>query len=134
MKKYPKCIMLIDDNEDDNFMHERAIKKYNNAITVIAKLSGREALDYLIDKSSHPEAHPELIFLDINMPEMNGWDFLELYNKLDAELQSTVVVVMLTSSDSPNDLEQGSNYATLSDYKLKPLTPEMLDEVINKHF
>ncbi|MEP5613463.1 MAG: response regulator [Cyclobacteriaceae bacterium] len=134
MSKKINCIMLIDDNEDDNFIHERAIKKNDSANIVIAMQSGREALDYLKGKESHPESHPDLIFLDINMPEMSGWDFLKLYNTLDAELQSKVVVVMLTTSDNPDDQTKSGEFDALSDYKTKPLTAQMLDEVIDAHF
>src|SRR5688572_14604805 len=80
MNKELKSIMLIDDNPDDNFIHERAIKKINSESVVITKLSGADALSYL---KSRETPCSDLIFLDINMPEMNGWEFLERYRKLD---------------------------------------------------
>ncbi|SRR5258706_3682115 len=128
------CIMLIDDNNDDNFYHERVIRKNNSANTVISIESGVEALEYLKNRKDHPDAHPDLIFLDINMPGMNGWEFIEEYKKLDDELRCKAVVVMLTTSDNPDDKDKAKNLGILGDFKTKPLTKEMLHEVIVKYF
>jgi CheY-like chemotaxis protein len=126
--------MLVDDNKDDNFFHERVIRKNNSANMIIAESSGKDAIEYLKEKKVHENAHPDLIFLDINMPGMNGWEFLEEYNKLDKELQSKIVVVMLTTSENPDDKAKAKALNILSDFKTKPLTQEMLDEIINKYF
>lgn len=126
--------MLIDDNPDDNFFHERVIRKNDSANIVIAKESGSAALDYLKNKSDHPDAHPDLIFLDLNMPEMNGWNFLDRYNQLDEAYQSKIVVIMLTTSDNPDDIQKGKSLTQLAGFKTKPLTPEMLNELIDQYF
>jgi len=125
--------MLIDDNSDDNFFHERVIKKSNAANTVIAKQTAMGALEYL-KSQNNSGPHPDLIFLDINMPGMNGWDFLEKYNMLDKKLQNRAIVVMLTTSDNPDDKRKAKAFNFASDFKTKPLTPGMLKEVINKFF
>jgi CheY-like chemotaxis protein len=134
MEKKLQCIMLIDDNPDDNFFHERVLKKSNLVNMVIAKRSGIDALDFLKFKNPHQELHPELIFLDINMPGMNGWEFLQEYRKLEKELQSQVIIIMLTTSDNPQDIESAKASEIVTDFKTKPLTKEMLMEIIDKHF
>lgn len=134
MSKKIHCILLVDDNPDDNFFHERVIMKNDFADFVIAKESGLEALDFLKQPKDSKIAHPNLIFLDINMPEMNGWEFLEEYDKLDEDQQSQVIMVMLTSSQHADDIAQASNKKTLADFKTKPLTKEMLDEIMDKYF
>ena len=126
--------MLIDDNKDDNFYHERIIRKTNSANTVIAKQSGTEALEYLKKRNLQESAHPDLIFLDINMPGMNGWEFLTEYHKLDKEFQSKVIIVMLTTSENPDDKAKAKTFDLLADFKTKPLTKEMLHEIIDKYF
>src|SRR5438445_13790262 len=103
MNKKLKCIMLVDDNPDDNFFHERVIKKDNAAEFVVAKQTGMDALEYLKSKKSNEDPHPDLIFLDINMPGMNGWEFLEEYNKLDEIFKSRAIIIMLTTSENPDD-------------------------------
>jgi CheY-like chemotaxis protein len=124
--------MLIDDNPDDNFYHERVIKRCNAAETVISKTSGKAALSHLKSKKENEQAHPELIFLDINMPGMNGWEFLQEYEKLDKHLQGHVIVVMLTTSENPDDRMKAMDI--LPDFKTKPLTIQILEEIINEHF
>ncbi|MCW3117772.1 MAG: response regulator [Chitinophagaceae bacterium] len=134
MKTKINCILLIDDNWDDNFYHERVIKKSDAANTVIKKQSGMDALEYLKSKKDHPDTHPDLIFLDINMPGMNGWEFLEEYNKLDKQFQSHSIVVMLTTSGNPDDKTKAKLFNGVSDFKTKPLTQKMLEEIIGKYF
>lgn len=126
--------MLVDDNEHDNFFHERAIKEFDLAIVVVAKKSGTEALEYLNSKHEREDQHPDLIFLDINMPGMNGWDFLEQYNLLDKEVQSHAIIIMLTTSANPADIERSKSWDFISDYIVKPLTKEMMEEIISKYF
>jgi len=134
MNRKLRCILLIDDNPDDNFFHERVIKKNNAAEIVVAKQTGVDALAYLKSEKDDEDLHPELIFLDINMPGMNGWEFLEEYNKLDEKSKSRAIVVMLTTSDNPDDKQKSAMMNIASDFRTKPLTGEMLEEIVNKYF
>jgi CheY-like chemotaxis protein len=133
MNRRLKCIMLIDDNPDDNFFHERVIKRNHAAEVVVAKQSGVEAINYLKSKKDN-DLHPSLIFLDINMPGMNGWEFLEEYNKLEEKYKSQAIVIMLTTSDNPDDKMKAKGMNIASDFKTKPLTKEILEEVFTKYF
>lgn len=126
--------MLVDDNHSDNFFHAREIKKQNPATIVISKNSGKEGLDYLKSTDAVENTLPELIFLDINMPGMNGWEFLDEYHKLDKDIQSKVIVVMLTTSDNPDDEAKAKNWDFISDFITKPLTKEILEDIIEKYF
>jgi CheY-like chemotaxis protein len=134
MNKNLRCIMLVDDNHDDNFFHEREIKKNNLTTTVIAKKTGLEALEYLKSKKDITHLQPDLIFLDINMPGMNGWEFLKEYNRLGKNLQSNVIIIMLTTSDNPDDEARSKTWNFVSDYITKPLTKEIMKDIIKKYF
>ncbi|TGK30875.1 response regulator [Leptospira gomenensis] len=128
------CILLIDDNQDDNFFHERVIRKGNYAEMVVSKQSAESALDYLKGRDLSRDPRPDLIFLDINMPGMNGWEFLEEYNHLPPEFQSRIIVVMLTTSDNLDDKEKAKRFGILSDFKTKPLTDAMLRDILEEYF
>ncbi len=122
--------MLVDDNRIDNFFHQRVIRKYDDTITVIIKETGQEALDYLTDDEQ--EHNPDIIFLDINMPGMNGWEFIEHYNDLDHKYHNSHIVVMLTTSGNPDDKTVAGDYSRIREFRTKPLTIQMLEEVIHK--
>lgn len=126
--------MLVDDNPDDNFFHHRVIEKATCTNFIIEKLYGNEALEHIKRRELHPELHPDLIFLDINMPGMNGWEFLEEYKKLPHELQSCTIVTMLTTSVNPEDEEIAKQLGSVSHFESKPLSTEILRRVLKKYF
>jgi CheY-like chemotaxis protein len=134
MIKKVNCIMLVDDNSADNYYHERVITKNNAANYVVIKESGLEALEYLESTRAPENPLPDLIFLDINMPGMNGWEFLEEFKKLDKALQSKLIVIMLTTSVNPEDEALAKTYDILADFKTKPLTKEMLEDILTKYY
>lgn len=122
--------MLIDDNNDDNFFHKRVILKSEAADVVLIKESAEEALEYLkTNQHNDPKTHPNLIFLDINMPRMNGWEFIEEYKKLDKEFQRKIAIIILSTSDNPDD-KVAKIKDIVVDFRTKPLTKEMLDEIL----
>jgi CheY-like chemotaxis protein len=130
MKKELKCIMLVDDDIHDNFFNIRAINKAKPSVTIIEKNSGPDALEYL--KSDKPR--PDLIFLDINMPIMDGWAFLGECSRLDEELLKGVMIMMLTSSKNPTDELRANAWALVSGFVNKPLTKEIMEDIISKLF
>lgn len=123
--------MLIDDNPADNLYHRIIIGDMNITERIEVAIDGVEALQFLRKKNQTP---PELIFLDINMPKMNGWEFLEVYKNLSKEQQSRIVIVMLTTSQNPADEEKAKLYDDVACYKTKPLTEEMINEILEKYF
>lgn len=116
--------MVVDDNEADQFIAEIAIKKYNPAITIIRAYDGLEALQLL----DNPEQVPNIIFLDINMPRMNGHEFLAEYDK--RKPSNTVIIGMLTSSYQEKDKQKALQYENVKSYLLKPLESEDIEKVV----
>jgi CheY-like chemotaxis protein len=127
-------IMLIDDNSDDNFFHIREIKKLLPDINLITKLSAVEALDYLKNASEKNSKLPEMIFLDINMPGMNGWEFLKECEDLDKDVLNIVKIIMLSTYDYLPDLEKAKSTPQVTDFIAKPLKKERLEELLVKYF
>ncbi len=128
MSKLSK-ILLIDDDEPTNFLNGLVIERSKLAEEVVSVNSGREALDYLISNDSPPD----LILLDINMPLMDGWDFIEEFVKLNYNPEITKII-MLTSSISYEDRSKADNNPNVTDFKSKPLNKDILQEIIDKYF
>jgi len=138
MKTKLNCILLIDDDEPTNFLSSIIIEEANCTEHIQIAQSGQAALDYLTkcvaneNGCSYP--CPDLIFLDINMPAMNGWEFLEQYSKLENKHKGNVIMVMLTTSLNPDDKSKADEIPDVSGFENKPLTAEKLDAILKKHF
>jgi CheY-like chemotaxis protein len=134
MKKV-NCILLIDDNPADNHFHKIIIEEADVCNHIKVSLNGTEALDYIRKSGTSDEfPKPNIIFLDINMPRMNGFEFLEEYKKLDEKLKSEVVIVMLTTSLNPDDAKKAKENTVVKEFQNKPLTVESLNAVVEKYF
>ncbi|MEP2981211.1 MAG: response regulator [Lentilitoribacter sp.] len=121
-------VMVVDDSEADHFICNHTLKKYNPDINIIAAYDGQEALEIL----AAADVHPQVIFLDINMPRMNGHEFLEKYSEIYGE-KNCSVVVMLTSSDQENDKQQSMAYNAVVDYFTKPLSIKAIDTLCDEN-
>ncbi len=127
-------VLLVDDYEADNFMHEMLFEEMGCVKEVAIALNGKEALDYLTTPVDGVLPKPDLICLDINMPVMNGWEFLDAYKDLPEELRGGVVLMMLTTSLNPDDQQQAGYSPVIDDFVSKPLTREILQGLLEKHF
>jgi CheY-like chemotaxis protein len=130
IKRRLKSVMLIDDDRNDNFYHEREILKAHPDISVITKTSGMDALEYLKSDTGKPD----LIFLDINMPIWDGWAFLLEYSRLDKELLNGTMIMVLTSSRNPTDELRAKAWEFVSGFIIKPLTKDIMEDIIKKYF
>ena len=129
-----ECIMLIDDHFPTNYYHKIIIEKTDCCKKIIEKTNVIEALDYLKTAFSEENPKPDMIFLDINMPGLTGWDFLEAYKSLTKEQQVKIIIIMLSTSADPNDLSRADNDPNVTEYRSKPLTVEVLEEIIRNHW
>ena len=129
MKTY-NSILLIDDSDSDNFLHTRIIKKAGITDKIIVKNNGATALEYLKAQILIDSPDPELIFLDINMPGMNGWEFLHEYEKLDEKSKAGIIICMLTTSYAKHDMEKAKSNTCINSFISKPLTKEKLLTVL----
>jgi len=139
MKKKLNCVLLVDDDEHDNFFHKIVLEKAGITNNIEIAMNGRKALDFLTTKgeyrqseSSYPK--PELIFLDINMPVMDGWKFLEEYQNLEDVKKGNTIIIMLTTSLNPADKINAEKFIEGSCFQFKPLTAGMINEIMQLHF
>ena len=123
-------VFLIDDSEAFNYMHLKTMERAHFAQQVKTFESGTSALALLRQLSiSNPGEFPDMIFLDINMPGMNGWDFLDSIENFSISVLRNCKVFLLTSSIDQNDIDHAKTYEMVSDFISKPLTVERLQSI-----
>lgn len=129
MKKSNKRIVLIDDDSTTNFLNKMIIEKSELVDEVVVFDEPEKALVYFKEVEVNQAA---LILLDINMPVMNGWEFLEKYSQIQNENVSDHII-MLTSSIDPEDKQRAEEFENVSDYRSKPLSVDMLKKLIDSY-
>ena len=139
MKKKLTCILFIDDDEPTNFLNKMIAEESGFANHVQVAFGGEEALHYLTNSGpftngSENFPRPELIFLDINMPGMDGWEFLDRYKKLPTPQKGNIVMVMLTTSLNPDDEKAASKCSEIAGFEHKPLEKNMLEKIVRTCF
>jgi CheY-like chemotaxis protein len=122
-------VMLVDDNDTDNFISKRIIEITKFARSVEVKSSGKNALEYLRENQNLIEKLPNVIFLDINMPIVDGFVFLYEFEKFNELVKSKCKVIILSSSDNKRDIDKIVNNNHVIKFITKPLTEIALDEI-----
>jgi CheY-like chemotaxis protein len=122
-------VLLVDDNEIDNFINERIIVSSGFSANVVVKFSADAALDYLREVSASTEQVPDVIFLDLNMPVKDGFGFLNDYAQLSDVVKSKAKVIVLSSSISPDDINRASVNPHVYKYLNKPLSEKYLEAI-----
>lgn len=127
------AVMLIDDNEIDNLINQKMIEAANIADHIYTHTGARSAIEFLrnleqLEKESK-QVLPDIIFLDIDMPLMDGFQFLDEFDKLSEVTKNKCKVVMLTSSINPQDVNKSKKYSYVKKYINKPLSQENLENL-----
>ena len=120
-----KKVLLVEDSGDDQLLGKRAFSRFDKDIEVVCAFDGVEAVELL----SQGDFTPDLILLDINMPRMDGLEFLDRYCG-GGTPEMPPIVVMLTSSEQESDKSKSLTYETVKDYMVKPIRKESIDGFI----
>ncbi len=132
MEKQYHCVMLVDDDEISNFISEKIIRNLNIANSIKVVSNGKLALHYVKESCEHADLQilcPDFILLDINMPVMDGFQFLDEFSKLSIPGYDKIKIIILTSSNNPKDVASAEKYK-IDGYINKPLTKEKLENAV----
>lgn len=125
--------MLVDDDETTNMVNQMLLEDLDITRELLVARNGKEALELIKQHYQANGCYPDLILLDINMPVMNGFEFLSAFEQLEINDKSSIVIVMLTTSMNPADVTRAQS-APIKGFLNKPLTEHGLREVLEKHF
>ena len=131
-------ILIVDDSEADRYYIERVVEESNSTCKIFNAEDGERALDFLFDFDARKEQYeddfpPTVIFLDINMPRMDGFEFLDAFSKLKEQdsRYNSIVIMMYTSSDNKEDMEKAKQYSCVRDYIIKPISESDIERIKN---
>ena len=126
----PVSVLLVDDDEINNFISIKLIKKALLNTEIMACLNGKFAIDQLYEvQKRDPDKLPDYILLDINMPIMNGWEFLDEYKRLNIDAQGKTKIYIISSSVFSNDINKAKSYPLIKDFISKPLNIDKIIEL-----
>ena len=126
----PPTICLIDDDRIYQFTAKRIIELVNPHQKVLVFSNGKEAIDFFTQTELSQDELPDLIFLDINMPVMNGWEFLEAYHELKGNLQKEINIYMVSSSLDEDDKIRSQKFNEVKDFIVKPINRERMVDIL----
>lgn len=128
-KKQP-LIALVDDDKVFQFTSSRMIQAESLTDRIQQFFNGSEAINHLISNSNNTNELPDIIFLDINMPVSDGWMFLDALKELYPKLNKQINIYMVSSSIAPDDIKRAKSNPLVTDYLVKPLSPETFQEIL----
>jgi CheY-like chemotaxis protein len=128
-----KNVLLVDDDHIFNFLNEKIIARIGFANEIHTASNGQEAINIISRLSQNSSTVPEIIFLDLNMPVMDGFEFIETFNTMDLPEQERMVIIVVSSSADPRDIERVQSMG-VKYYISKPVTEESIRLVLSKEF
>jgi CheY-like chemotaxis protein len=123
-------LFLIDDDEIYLYTVKKLVERHNLANQVHEFKNGFDAIEFLNKMSMNAQVLPDTILLDINMPVMNGWRFLEVFSLLKPKLDKHINIYMITSSINQSDIDKAKSISDISDFLVKPIGTEQLVNIL----
>jgi CheY-like chemotaxis protein len=131
MKPIP-IASIVDDDRIFVFGLSKLMEMNSFSDELLVFLNGQEALDYILPLADTPERIPDVILLDINMPVLDGWQFMDEFVRLKPRINKQITIYMVSSSVSELDINKAKSYAEISDYVVKPMRSEDLIKMQEK--
>lgn len=126
----PINVFIIDDDKLFVFLTKKTISMTNIETHISEFNDGQDAIDHLKEIAGSPELLPDVILLDLSMPIMDGWEFLQEYSAIEPRIEKKIKLYIFSSSISPHDIERAKNISVVTDFIIKPLFKEKFIEMI----
>jgi CheY-like chemotaxis protein len=123
-------VCLIDDDDIYQFLLKKELRHTNLVERINLFSDGRKAMEYFKENLDNQDTLPDVIFLDINMPIMNGWRFLEEFKSLKNHINKKIIIYMVSSSFDDRDVQRSQEYSEVTDYIIKPVKRSNLISVL----
>jgi CheY-like chemotaxis protein len=130
MQQAKLSILLVDDDRIYQFAAKKTIEATGFANNIVIYSNGEEAINYLKHNLQNSHSLPDVIFLDVNMPIMNGWEFLEEYSSIKKGLTKPVIIYVVSSSVDEFDVSKSRQYDTVKGYIVKPVLREKFRQIL----
>jgi CheY-like chemotaxis protein len=128
--KQARNIFIIDDDEIFIFLTKKMIKSTDLLVQIKTFADGEEAIDYMKIIANNKELLPDIILLDLNMPILDGWGFLEEFELLEYKIEKSISIYISSSSISPFDVERAKSNSLVSDFLIKPYGENKIKEIV----
>jgi CheY-like chemotaxis protein len=126
-----KKIIFIDDNPIDHYILKRILNKYKLDYDINCSTSGKEVLLFLEKNRLNKDTLPDIILLDLYMPNFNGWTFLEKTQRICPHLSKPLKIYILSSSINPRDIQLAKQFPSVQSFIFKPITREVLEKLVD---
>jgi len=126
-----KSICIIDDDSLYKLLLIKSINKLNMEVQINCFANGREGYDSIYKDLNTAENLPDIIFLDINMPEMDGWEFMDEFIQIQKSLSKKITIYIVSSSIAFQDTEKANRYKEISGYIIKPFQADCLKKILS---
>ena len=134
MYKTKLNVLLVDDDSIYQFIARKTLESTGLAEKIYVCSNGEEAYHFLEANRNNPDALPDLILLDVNMPVMNGWEFLHAFKNIQSSAVKDIPIYIVTSSVNDADINYSQQFSNVHDYIVKPLVKEKLCAILNSMF
>ncbi len=125
-----KKLTIIDDDETFIYLTQKTIEQTNLVKLIKIFGNGLDAIEFLTENKGKEDVLPEIILLDLSMPIMDGWQFLDAFTNLNPKIGKKITIYICSSSISPDDIEKAKTISAVTDYIIKPITKDKLIEMI----
>ncbi|TAF55469.1 MAG: response regulator [Sphingobacteriia bacterium] len=126
------AVCLIDDDKIYQFTARKILESTGLAKSIVSFFNGSEAIGFLKENAQNADQLPDVVFLDINMPVMNGWEFLDEFQQLRPSMKKSILIYMVSSSVDDTDIQKSRSYQEVKDYIVKPINRQRYQELMER--